>query len=147
MSDSAAVDTARELFIAFSEGRTADIQRLVHPDISWTVFGGGPLAGTHEGRPAFLDLLDRARELSQHKETTEVKVAVGDDRHAMFLVHVKADTDFGHLDIEHTYLFEVAGGAIVSGRTVPCQQDQFTAFWTAAARAATTSETGTSSHP
>lgn len=116
----------------YAGGSGAALEQLLAPDITWTVPGDSPLAGTYRGLEDVLGYFRHRRDLADHTFRLKRRdVLVGDgDR-------VAALTDgFATIrDVEHRWstvgLYEVIGRQIAACWLLPLDQRAFDAIWSA----------------
>jgi ketosteroid isomerase-like protein len=116
----------------YAGGSGAALEQLLAPNITWTVPGDSPIAGTYRGLEEVFGYFRRRRDLADHTfQMTRRDVLVGDgDR-------VAALTDgFATIrDVDHRWstvgLYEVIGRQIAACWLLPLDQRAFDAIWSA----------------
>lgn len=114
----------------YAGGASAALERLLVPDVTWSIPGDNRIAGTYRGLEEVLDYFRRRRDLADRTfRMQRLDVLVGEDH------RIAALTD-GIATIrgtEHRWstvgLYEVAGGRITACRLLALDQAAFDAIW------------------
>lgn len=108
----------------------AAVAQLMAEDVTWTVPGKSPIAGTYVGRTSVIEyMLARAR-IAGHTFRMHRRAVLTGDGYVVALT----DGDAVILGERHTWqtlgLYEAADDLITSCRLVPFDQAEFDAIWT-----------------
>jgi ketosteroid isomerase-like protein len=116
----------------YGGGSDAAVRELLAPDITWTVPGDNPIAGTYRGLDAVLDYFRRRRDIAGRTfQMKRLDVLVGDG------ARIAALTDgFARIaGIEHRWstvgLYDVVDDRIAACWLLPLDQRAFDAIWSA----------------
>jgi uncharacterized protein len=123
------VASYRRMIAAFNAGDLDAVQEVVSSNVVYTVPGKSPLAGRTEGLPAHVEMLKKARQLSDGTlELTPAAVAQ-DGEHVFVWGTIRARRGERQLQAKHCVVFRFDGGKIVEGWTVPTDLYAFDEFW------------------
>jgi SnoaL-like domain len=116
----------------YSGGSGAALERLLAPDITWTVPGHNRIAGTHRGLEEVFDYFRRRRDLAGHTFQMERRdVLVGDGDRLAALTDGFATIG----DVDHRWstvgLYDVIDRQIAGCWLLPLDQRAFDAIWSA----------------
>jgi len=117
------------MIAAFNEGDLDKVREVVSAEVVYTVPGRSPLAGRTEGLLAHVEMLQKARQLSDGSlELTPAAVAQ-EGEHLLVWGTIRARRGERRLDAKHCVVFRFDGGKIVEGWTVPTDLYAFDEFW------------------
>jgi ketosteroid isomerase-like protein len=118
-----------ELIAAFNANDLERIVTLFRSDVSYTIPGRSPIAGTAHGVMEHLAQLRKARELSGGTLHLEPQHVVASGERLLVWGRITAQRGERRLDAEHLVTFRYDGNLIAEGRTVPLDLYAFDAFW------------------
>ena len=119
----------RRMMAAFNENDLSAIDELVAPDVDYIVPGKSLNAGHTRGLDGLLSMLRRSKELSEGTLRLETRSVLADERFIFVYGRITAERNGQRLDSPHCVVFELEGGKIVAGRTVPVDLYAFDSFW------------------
>lgn len=119
----------RRMMAAFNANDLSAIDELVAPDVDYIVPGRSLIAGHTRGLEGLLSMLRRSKELSGGTLRLQTGSVLADDRFIFVYGRITAERNGQHLDSPHCVVFELEGGKIVAGRTVPVDLYAFDSFW------------------
>lgn len=128
------MDTPAEV-VRLRYARLADrdfdgLSELLSDDITWHVPGHNPLAGTHHGRTAVLQVLRKLVELTGGTSTVNTAaLLVGADDLVAVVEQGSARTAAATIEIRNVSLFRVSDGSIQEMWFLPGDQYALDAFW------------------
>jgi len=123
------VEILKSVLRAFNEGRLDEVKRSCSPDVTYTIRGRGPLAGTYEGADAFVDALGRVKQLTDATMAAEPQVVLADDEAMMMYARVTGRRADGRTyDNFQAYLYRFRDGLLIEGQTIPVDQHAFDSF-------------------
>jgi uncharacterized protein len=102
---------------------------LLSEDITWHVPGHNPLAGTHHGRPAVLEILRKLVELTGGTSTVNTSALLTGADLVAVVEHGSARTASATIEIRNISLFRVSNGRIQEMWFLPGDQYALDAFW------------------
>jgi ketosteroid isomerase-like protein len=114
---------------AFNVGDLSTASQFLDPGIIYTMPGRSPLAGRTEGVAAHLQMLGRARELSEGTLRLVPCAVAASGEHVLVYGRIRAARAGKSLDCDHCVVFRYKSGRIVEGRTVPVDLYSFDEFW------------------
>ena len=82
------VEALRAILAAFNDNDFETGRSLVHPDLSYTIRGHGPFAGTFRGLEEALGVLQGIRDATANTMTAEPEVIVSSEEHIMAYMRV-----------------------------------------------------------
>jgi ketosteroid isomerase-like protein len=121
----------RRIFDTFAEKRGFALRDVFAPDATWTVPGGGTMAGTFRGREeifAFLGRLPKETDGTYSSSLTDVLVS--DDR-AAALYRASGERNGRRLDLDQVLLFRIEDGLVREVVALPTDPVAFERFWAA----------------
>lgn len=117
------------ILAAFNDGDVDAEFSLVDPEMTYTIRGRGPFAGTYRGVHAVVEVLRAIRTATDDTMTAEPEVLVSDDDHVMAYLRVHGSRPDGRTyDRHQAYLYRFADGRLVEGQTIPVDQYAFDEF-------------------
>ena len=119
----------RRMMAAFNANDLSAIDELVASDVDYIVPGRSLIAGHTRGLEGLLGMLRRSKELSGGTLRLETGSVLADDRFIFVYGRIVAERNGQRLDSPHCVVFELEGGKIVAGRTVPVDLYAFDSFW------------------
>lgn len=124
------VEAYERLIRAFNANDLDAIVAMFRTDVTYTIPGRSPIAGTAHGVAQHLAQLRRARELSGGTLRFDpVALAASGDR--LFVWgRIRAERGDKRLDADHMVTFRFDAELIAEGRTVPLDLYAFDEFWT-----------------
>jgi ketosteroid isomerase-like protein len=116
----------------YAGGSGAMLHELLAPDITWTVPGVNPIAGTYRGLEEVLDYFRRRRDLAGHTfQMTRRDVLVGDGDRLAALTDGSATIGA----VDHRWstvgLYDVSDRRITACWLLPLDPPAFDAIWSA----------------
>lgn len=80
-------EIARRGYEAFNTGDVQTVMELLTDDVSWNVFGSGPLAGTYKGKQAVMELFGKFLGLLD-SQSTAIHDILANDQHTIVMVNL-----------------------------------------------------------
>lgn len=106
-------DVLRRYADAWSAGDLVRILDLYHDDFTLHYFGSSPLAGTHDGKDAAVQVLGEATARSGRQLVRIVDVLEGAERGALVVVErLGGDSDGGAREVQRILLYRVEDGRL-----------------------------------
>lgn len=136
MNREIAVDLLDRLHAAQNEfhagGSSAALERLLAPEITWTVPGDNPIAGTYRGLDEVLAYFRRRRKIAGHTLRIERgDLLVGEGERVAALSDGFATIRGRALRWSTVGLYEIVDGAIGACWLLALDQREFDAIWSA----------------
>jgi ketosteroid isomerase-like protein len=136
MDRATATDLLDELHVAQNEfyagGSSAALERLLAPDIAWTVPGDNRIAGTYRGRAETFDYFRRRRDLADRTfRMTRRDVLAGEGDRVAALTDGFAKIRGADHRWSTVGLYDVVDGQIAACWLLPLDQRSFDAIWSA----------------
>jgi len=119
----------KRMIAAFNDNDLSAVERLIHPEMVYTIPGRSPLAGSTRGIAAHLGILRRARELSTGTLRLDPQAVAVNGDYLFVWGRISAQRPGRQLDSEHCVMYRFSEGKVVEGRTVPVDQYRFDEFW------------------
>jgi ketosteroid isomerase-like protein len=116
-------------FAAFPARDPAALRGLFAADVSWTIPGRSPLAGTYRGLDEILGMLARAVELTGGTYRAEPGFVLADGDHVAALYRAGGRRGDRELDIDQLLLCRMSDDRIAEVRALPTDQSAFDDFW------------------
>jgi len=134
------VEMVQSAYQALGSGSISRISEYYHPDLRWLVPGNHPLAGWHEGRDAFLDMMKLARTLTDGSFLMDMAVIMTGDGFSADLCRNTATrpgsaadscSPYDRLDIDVLHLLKWRDGKVIEGRDALFGDEatNFSQFW------------------
>jgi ketosteroid isomerase-like protein len=116
----------------YAGGSRAALEQLLAPDITWTVPGDNPIAGTYRGVDEVFGYFRRRRDLADRTFRMErLDVLVGEGDRVVALTDGIATIR----GVDHRWstvgLYEISDGQIAACWLLPLDQQAFDAIWSA----------------
>lgn len=105
------------------------LSELLSEDITWHVPGHNPLAGTHHGRPAVLQVLRKLVELTGGTSTVNTAALLAGADLVAVVEQGSARTATATIEIRNVSLFRVSKGRIQEVWFLPGDQYALDGFW------------------
>ena len=116
----------------YAGGSEAAMRELLVADITWTVPGDSPIAGTYHGLEEVFDYFRRRRELAGRTFRMQRRdVLVGEGDRVAALTDGTATIGGVERRWSTVGLYEVAGGRVAACWLLPLDQRAFDAIWSA----------------
>ena len=136
MNRDAAVDLLDRLHAAqndfYGGGSAGSLERLLAPDITWTVPGASAISGHYRGLEEVFGYFRRRRDLARGTFRMHRRdVLVGDHDRVAALTDGSAAIGGAEHRCSTVGLYEIAGGRIAACWLLPLDQDAFDAIWSA----------------
>jgi ketosteroid isomerase-like protein len=136
MNRDTAIDVLDRLHAAQNEfyagGSSAALERLLTPNIIWTVPGDNRIAGTYRGLEEVFDYFRRRRDLAdQTFQMTRRDVLVGEGDRVAALTDGSATIGGADHRWSTVGLYDVIDGQIATCWLLPLDQREFDAIWSA----------------
>lgn len=123
------VKTLRALLAAFNADELGEVSKLAHPDLTYTIRGDGPFAGTYHGIHDVVEVLQAIRTVTANTMTPQLEVVTTDHDHVMAYMRVTGSRPDGRkYDSHQAYLYRFADGLLLEGQTIPVDQKAFDGF-------------------
>ena len=129
MSATDPVAGIRRVFAAFVGGDPRALLDVIAEDAVWTVPGTVPVAQTYRGRDRIFDLFRETRRLTDGTYRSELRWAVGDERHAVAVYRATGRRLGRELDIDQALLIDHDDGRWQAVTAVPTDPVAFERFW------------------
>jgi ketosteroid isomerase-like protein len=124
-----AAELLRAGFAAFAAGDLAAVRAIFAEDVSWTIPGRSPLAGTYVGLDALLGMLGRTAELTDGTYRAEPRWVLGGEDEVTALYRATGRRGDREIDIDQLFLGELREGRIATVVVLATDQSVFDAFW------------------
>ena len=125
-----------EMREAFFRGDVAPALALYAPDIVWTNDeAAGPIAGTHEGVDAVLEMLGRGMEAFEGTLTQEVHETLASDDYVVEIMTERATVKGYSFENRAVYVYRLEDGLVVEVTTLDRDRTAAHEFWAAVAAA------------
>jgi uncharacterized protein len=119
----------RRIFDAFAQKEGLALRGLFAEDATWSVPGGGVMAGLYEGREAIFRFLAKLpRETGGTYGSELIDVLASQDR-AAALYRARGTRHGRTLELDQVLLFGIEGGLVRHVLALPSDPDAFEAFW------------------
>ena len=115
--------------IAARKGDRSVADELFVDDAQLYIPGDNLLAGYYEGREAFFDFYDKARELSGGTLRAYLHDVVANGRHAFLIENFIASRDGRHLDSRDVTVCHIIDGKITTGTRLYTEIQVHNEFW------------------
>jgi ketosteroid isomerase-like protein len=123
------VETLRAILAAFNDNDFERGRSLAHPDLTYTIRGHGPFAGTFRGLEEVLGVLQGIRDATANTMTAEPEVIVSSEDHIMAYMMVHGSRPDGRTyDNHQAYLYRFTDGLLSEGQSIPVDQKAFDEF-------------------
>jgi ketosteroid isomerase-like protein len=123
------VTSYRRMIAAFNAGDLEAVREVVSSEIVYTVPGKSPLAGRTTGLADHVEMLKKARQMSEGSLTLTPGAVAQDGEHLFVWGTIRAQRGERRLDAKHCVVFRFDSGKIVEGWTVPTDLYAFDDFW------------------
>jgi ketosteroid isomerase-like protein len=123
------VEPRTALLAAFNDNDLETGRSLCHPDVTYTIRGHGPFAGTFLGLEELANALQAIRKATGNTMTAEPEVIVSSDDHVMAYMRVHGSRPDGRTyDSHQAYLYRFTDGLLSEGQGIPVDQKAFDEF-------------------
>lgn len=119
----------RAMIEAFNRNDLSEVERLVDPQLIYTIPGRSPIACRTEGVQAHLAALRHARERSGGTLRLEPRSVAAEGEYLFVWGIIRAERAGKRLESEHGVMYRFVDGRIVEGRTLPVDLYAFDEFW------------------
>ncbi len=113
----------RSGYEAFKAGDIPGVLKIFASDISWTIPGRSPLAGTYTGPDEVLSFFQKLAEQTAGTFELELIDVLAGDKHVAAIVKIRAQRGDRTLDTSGVHLWTIANGHAT--RFVGLPQDQY----------------------
>jgi ketosteroid isomerase-like protein len=119
----------RRIFDAFAQKRGFALRNAFAADATWTVPGGGMMAGTFRGREEIFEFLGRLpKETGGTYESSLIDVLASDGR-AAALYRASGERNGRRLELDQMLLFRIEDGLVQEVLALPSDPAAFDTFW------------------
>jgi len=137
MAEHRNVQRWREMREAFFAGDVGPALALYDENLVWTNDeAAGPIAGTHTGVQAVLEMLGRGMELYEGSLTQEVHATLASDDYVVEIMTERADVQGHQFENRAVYVYRLVNDKIVEIFTLDRDRGSAAEFWQAVSGAA-----------
>jgi ketosteroid isomerase-like protein len=123
------VEVLLALLEAFNTRDWETGHRLSDPELTYTIRGRGPFAGTFRGVDVVMTVMSAIKDATASTMTAEPEVVVADGDHVMAYLRVHGSRPDGRTyDHHQAYLYRFRDGRLAEGQTIPVDQYAFDEF-------------------
>ena len=118
-----------DVVAAMREADYARVARLIAHDVTWTVPGSGPVAGTYRSRDELLGVIGALSQLSEGSFSWDVRAVEGDEYGGTMTVRTRAARNGRCIQYDNVITVRIEDGQVVEGIDRVDDQEFVDEFW------------------
>jgi ketosteroid isomerase-like protein len=119
----------RRIFDAFVQKRGFALRDVFAEDATWTVPGGGMMAGTFRGREEIFGFLGRLPKETGGTYASSLIDVLASERRAAALYRASGERHGRRLELDQVLLFRIEDGLVQEVLALPSDPAAFDTFW------------------